>query len=109
MTTANGRTASEKTQSEKPDQEMASAAPDNAVPVTVPPSQDGQEDNEASAPFSVFSIAQKRLIVLIAAFTTLLPPLTGSMYYPVIPMLARDLHVSVTDINYTITAYLVSA
>ncbi|KAI0133722.1 putative MFS transporter [Xylariales sp. AK1849] len=62
---------------------------------------------DSEPPFSIFRSAEKRFIVFIAALTTLLPPLTGSMYYPVIPMLARELQVSITDINYTITAYLI--
>lgn len=70
---------------------------------------DGQERTESESPYSVFGTAELRLIVLIAALTTLLPPLTGSMYYPVIPTMARDLHVSNNDIRYTITAYLVCA
>jgi hypothetical protein len=69
--------------------------------------QDGQAAGNADAPFSIFSLAQKRLIVFIVALTTLLPPLTASIFYPVIPLLAREFHVSITDINLTITIYLV--
>lgn len=58
-------------------------------------------------PFSVFSQAQKIFIVFIAALTILIPPLTASIYYPVITQLAGELHVSITDINLTITTYLV--
>lgn len=54
-----------------------------------------------------YSQAQKIFIVFIAALTTLIPPLTASIYYPVITQLAGDLHVSITDINLTITTYLV--
>lgn len=66
-----------------------------------------QDDTELEVPYSSFTTAEKRVIVTIAALTTLIPPLTGSMYYPVIPTLAHDLGVSVNDISYTITAYLV--
>lgn len=62
---------------------------------------------QSEAPFSVFSRAQKVFIVLIAAITTMIPPLTASIYYPVITTLADELHVSLTDINLTITTYLV--
>ncbi|KAH6655376.1 major facilitator superfamily domain-containing protein [Truncatella angustata] len=41
------------------------------------------------------------------ALTTLLPPLTASIYYPVITELARELNVSITEINLTITVYLI--
>lgn len=59
------------------------------------------------APFSVFSHTQKRFIVFVAALTTLVPPLTASIYYPVITTLARELNVSTTNINLTISIYLV--
>ncbi|RYP24497.1 hypothetical protein DL765_000517 [Monosporascus sp. GIB2] len=58
-------------------------------------------------PFSIFSRVQKIFIVFIAALTTVIPPLTASIYYPVITELAKDLHVSVADINLTITTYLI--
>lgn len=67
----------------------------------------GPSQAQPDPPFSVFSQAQKILIVFIAALTTLIPPLTASIYYPVITQLAGDLHVSITDINLTITTYLV--
>lgn len=78
---------------------------EDAATVVKTESQLGQDNTQE--PFSVFTNIQKRMIVLIAALTTLLPPLTGSTYYPVIPTMAHDLNVSVSDIGYTITAYLV--
>lgn len=69
---------------------------------------DGQGNQmQPEEPFSVFTKAQRRFVIFTAALTTLLPPLTASIYYPVITMLARDLNVSLTDINLTITTYLV--
>ncbi|KAI9034899.1 MFS general substrate transporter [Aspergillus affinis] len=58
-------------------------------------------------PYSVFDRREMIIIVIIAAFTTVLPPLTASIYYPVITVLARELSVSVNDINLTITVYLI--
>ena len=57
--------------------------------------------------YSVFSPGKKILILVTAAVAMMLSPLTASMYYPVIPVLADDLGVSINDINLTITAYLV--
>ncbi|KAI0396781.1 major facilitator superfamily domain-containing protein [Xylariaceae sp. FL0594] len=73
----------------------------------MPQDQEKKEGLESSTPFSVFTLMQKRFIVFIVAMTTLLPPLTASIFYPVIPLLARELHVSIADINLTITIYLV--
>lgn len=62
---------------------------------------------EPEQPYSTFSKREKKLITFIASLTTLFPPLTGSMYYPIITELAGDLKVSITKINLTITMYLV--
>ena len=70
-------------------------------------SEDGENNNEPEPPYSIFSVAEKRFMVLIASLTTLFPPLTSSMYYPVITLLATDLDVSINSINLTITTYLV--
>ena len=49
-----------------------------------------------------------RKSVLTISFIGLLSPLSASIYFPAIGTLANDLHVSVTDINLTVTTYLVS-
>jgi len=59
-------------------------------------------------PFSTFTHTQKKLIVLTISFIGLLSPLSASIYFPAIGTLAKDLHVPVTDINLTVTTYLVS-
>jgi hypothetical protein len=70
-------------------------------------SKEEKEVKEEEEPYSIFTIAEKRFITFIASLTTLLPPFTGSMYYPVITLLAEDLNVSISAVNLTITAYLV--
>jgi len=64
-------------------------------------------DEQPAPPYSVFSNFQKWLVVFIVALTTLLPPLTASIFYPVITLLADQLGVSITEINLTITIYLI--
>jgi hypothetical protein len=61
---------------------------------------------EPEPPFSTFTHTQK--IVLAISFIGLLSPLSASIYFPAINTLAGDLHVSVSDINLTVTSYLVS-
>lgn len=63
-------------------------------------------DPNSEPPFSTFTHTQK--IVLTISFIGLLSPLSASIYFPAIGTLANDLHVSVTDINLTVTTYLVS-
>lgn len=63
---------------------------------------------EAEPPFSTFSITEKKLIIVTISFIGLISPLSASIYFPAINTLADDLHVSTSDINLTITTYLVS-
>ncbi|KAH8596840.1 major facilitator superfamily domain-containing protein [Bisporella sp. PMI_857] len=82
-----------------------------AVVLRSPESQDGQvigdPIGDPEAIYSIFSIAEKRFITLIAALTTLFPPLTANIYYPVIPLLAKELNVSISAISLTVTVYLI--
>jgi hypothetical protein len=63
---------------------------------------------DTEPPFSAFTHTQKKLTVLTVSFIGLLSPLSASIYFPAINTLAKDLHVSTTDINLTVTTYLVS-
>lgn len=63
---------------------------------------------DSEPPFSVFTLTEKKLIVLTISFIGLVSPLSASIYFPAINTLAKDLHVSTSDINLTVTTYLVS-
>jgi hypothetical protein len=63
---------------------------------------------DTEPPFSTFTHTQKKFIVLTISFIGLLSPFSASIYFPAINTLAKDLHVSTTDINLTVTTYLVS-
>jgi hypothetical protein len=65
-------------------------------------------DIDLEPPFSAYTHTQKKLIVLTISFIGLLSPLSASIYFPAINTLAKDLHVSTSDINLTVTSYLVS-
>ncbi|KAH7024875.1 major facilitator superfamily domain-containing protein [Microdochium trichocladiopsis] len=69
--------------------------------------KNGAVESDPARPFSVFSDVQKWFIVLIVASTTMIAPLSSSIFYPVIPLLADELGVSITNINLTITIYLI--
>lgn len=61
----------------------------------------------AEPPFSIFPPRQKRFIVAMASLAALLSPLSASIYYPAMPVLATDLRVTSTDINVSVTTYLI--
>lgn len=56
---------------------------------------------------SVFTPNQKRFIVFMAAWAGFFSPVSGNIYLPALNPLARDLNVSNTLINLTLTSYMV--
>jgi MFS family permease len=58
---------------------------------------------------SVFSKWQKRWIVFLASFAGWFSTLSSFIFFPTIPTLAQDLHISIGKINLTITSYLIFA
>ena len=58
-------------------------------------------------PYSVFSHKQKVGIISIASATGLLSPFSSTLYVPALSAIASDLHVSIRDVNLTITTYLI--
>ncbi|KAJ5453950.1 uncharacterized protein N7458_004906 [Penicillium daleae] len=59
-------------------------------------------------PYSIFTKSQKRLIILAAAIASTFSPLSANIYFPALNSIAKDLNVSPSQINLTITTYMVS-
>jgi hypothetical protein len=57
--------------------------------------------------YSVFTVNQKRAIILTASLAAFFSPLSSSIYYPSLPTIATELHVSNSAVNLTVTTYLV--
>lgn len=57
--------------------------------------------------YSVFTGVQKQLIIVTAALASSFSPLSANIYYPALNALAKDLGVSSSQINLTITSYMV--
>ncbi|KAI2472268.1 MFS general substrate transporter [Annulohypoxylon bovei var. microspora] len=57
--------------------------------------------------YSVFSAAQQTYLTYLLGFTMILSTLTATIYFPLIPMLSKQFHVSIQAINLTITVYAV--
>jgi hypothetical protein len=58
-------------------------------------------------PYSIFTPWQKRFIILAASTGSFISPLTSNIYFPALNTIASDLHVSISQINLTITTYMV--
>ena len=79
------------------------------VPETVPSSEPISENPVASdIAYSVFTVPQKRAIVLSAALGATFSPMSTTIYLPALNQIAADLHVSSSKINLTVTTFLVS-
>lgn len=61
----------------------------------------------STPPYSVFTPTQKRFIILTAALASSFSPLSANIYYPALNSIAKDLRVSPSQINLTITTYMV--
>lgn len=57
-------------------------------------------------PFLSFSLNEKRYIVFLIASAGWFSTLSSFIYYPVISLVAKDLHTTIANINLTVTTYL---
>ncbi|CAJ2512575.1 Uu.00g055900.m01.CDS01 [Anthostomella pinea] len=82
------------------------------------PGQSQQQDSDVEARsearvapeesnYSVFTTWEKRAIVLGAAAGAFFSPLSGQIYFPALNVLAEDLHVTASQINLTVTTYMI--
>ncbi|KAJ6445361.1 general substrate transporter [Purpureocillium lavendulum] len=66
-----------------------------------------QSQNLEPARYSVFTTWQKRAMVLGASLTAFFSPLTAQIYLPALTAIAKDFEVTSSQINLTITTYMV--
>ncbi|KAJ5569746.1 uncharacterized protein N7459_009176 [Penicillium hispanicum] len=62
----------------------------------------------ADVDYSIFTVSQRRYIVFMASWAGFFSPVSSQIYFPALNTLARDLHVSNSLINLTLTSYMVS-
>lgn len=73
------------------------AAPDRTAP----------NDTSDTADYSVYTPVKKRWLCAIASLAALFSPLSANIYYSATTTLARELNTSITNINLTVTCYLI--
>jgi hypothetical protein len=67
-------------------------------------------ETTTSAPqkdYSSFTLWEKRFIVFAATMGAFFSPFTAQIYFPALNTIAKDLHVSPSKINLTMTTYMV--
>ena len=58
--------------------------------------------------YSVYSTRQKKVILVAGSFAAFFSPVSSNIYFPALTTIARDLHVSLSQISLTVTTYQVS-
>ncbi|CAI7566543.1 unnamed protein product [Penicillium glandicola] len=61
----------------------------------------------ADVDYSVFTVRQRRYIVFMASWAGFFSPVSSQIYFPALNTLAKDLHVSNSLINLTLTSYMI--
>lgn len=76
--------------------DVEAGSPDAAMDPPKPP-----------VPYTVFTRRHKRLLTSVLVLTMLASPLTATIYFPLLPLLAVQFNVSIQSINLTITIYVI--
>lgn len=58
-------------------------------------------------PYCILPECEKIFIILLVSFAAIISPISSSIYFPALNNIAKDLNVSISLINITITTYLV--
>jgi len=81
----------------------------SATPTLIEEGQAVQASNlqGSDAPWSRWSAKQRKWIILSASFASLLSPLSGQIYFPALEAIAKDLHITDSQVNISITTFLI--
>lgn len=71
------------------------------------PSPNGDPSQAVPPRYSSFTLWEKRLIVLGASLAAFFSPLTAQIYFPALNILQQDFHVTSSQINLTVTTYMI--
>jgi MFS family permease len=78
---------------------------DTSIAREKPVSEEHQPEQNMDA-YSVFTRAEKGIIVFLIASAGFFSPFTAFVYFPALQSIAAELHVSIEMMNITVTAYL---
>ena len=74
-----------------------------------PESEQNVELAETTERYSIFNPMQRAFIVFFVAGAAAFSTLSSMIYFPAISSVAKDLHISVDDVNLSVTVYMVAA
>uniref|UniRef100_A0A093XTE4 Quinidine resistance protein 2 n=2 Tax=Talaromyces marneffei TaxID=37727 RepID=A0A093XTE4_TALMA len=95
----------DQTHSEAMLQKEANPEPENETPKDEPLTN--TTTALSSKPYTSFTTHQKWFIVGIATAASFFSPLSGQIYFPVLPVLTENYHLSQTLLNISVTTYLI--
>ncbi|KAK3116804.1 hypothetical protein LTR53_002439 [Teratosphaeriaceae sp. CCFEE 6253] len=94
-------------QSTQPDNDTPTAT-SNGNPAPSPADLESLTTTTTNTPpWSTFTPAQKRFIVLMVALAGFFSPLSANIYFPALNTLSTDFHVSPAIMNLTLTSYMI--
>ncbi|OIW32638.1 MFS general substrate transporter [Coniochaeta ligniaria NRRL 30616] len=99
------QTQSEKTANSTETQSHHGELTTGEPPSEAKDSSPDQPDNPP--PYSIYTLWEKRWIVLAASLSAFFSPLTAQIYLPALPTLSKDFNVSNSQINLTVTTYMI--
>lgn len=99
------QTPSEKTANSTETQSYHEELTTGEPPSEAKESSPDQPDNPP--PYSIYTLWEKRWIVLGASLSAFFSPLTAQIYLPALPTLSKDFNVSPSQINLTVTTYMI--
>lgn len=78
---------------------------DNATTRLEP--EDRPSPNHNLELYSTFTVGQKRAIITMGSLAAFFSPLSSSIYLPALDTISHSLHISISQVNLTVTTYLV--
>jgi len=72
------------------------------------PAEEPSQHAELQEAYSQFTVNTKRYIVAMGSLASFFSPLSSSIYLPALTTIANELHISTSQVNLTVTTYLVS-
>jgi multidrug resistance protein len=79
----------------------------SSQPLTEKTVRNSSLENDNSEVYSFFSVAEKRIIILLVAIAGFFSPFSAFIYFPALETIATSLSVSLELMNITVTMYLV--
>lgn len=67
----------------------------------------GPSIDRPESPYTVFSDWEMVGIIILVSFLAMISPLSSTVFLPAIPSIAKDMDVSISLVNLTVTTYLV--